>query len=179
MKILDSTSRLRSKQATILMAAWLLLGMTGCRMTGYSILPPYDTNIRTVYVPTFQSVTFRRDINQQLTMLVCQEIERRTPYKVVGKPDGADATLSGTINFAEKNVVVENLNNLPRQLTATLIVAVTLTDNKVVDKKDVNPAVVAQTFNFYPEIGESVEAAFYRTSEKMATEIVNMMEKTW
>ena len=157
----------------------LIIGVAGCRATGYSIRAPYDTNVKTVYVPTFQSVTFRRDINFQLTNLVIQEIERRTPYKVVGKPDDADTTLSGTINYAEKNVVVENPNNLPRQLTATVVVAVTWTDNKATEKTNTNPAVVAETFNFYPEIGEPVEAAFYRNSEKMAVQIVNMMEQTW
>ena len=164
----------------LLVAGVVALGVcTGCKLTGYSIRAPYDANIQTVYVPTFQSVTFRRDINLQLTELVIKEIERRTPFKVVGKPDEADTTLSGTINYSEKNVVVENPNNLPRQMTATLIVAVTWTDNKTVEKQNPNPAVVAQTFNFQPEIGEAVEAAFYRNSEKMATEIVNMMEQTW
>ena len=164
----------------LLVAGMAALGCcTGCKLTGYSLRAPFDTNIKTVYVPTFQSVTFRRDINMQLTELVIKEIERRTPFKVVGKPDGADSVLSGTINYSEKNVVVENPNNLPRQLTATLIVAVTWTDNIAEEKKAPNPALVAQTFNFYPEIGEPVEAAFYRNSEKMATEIVNMMEQTW
>ena len=39
----------------------------------------------------------------------------RTPYKVVGTPDGADTVLEGTINFANKNIVVENPWNLPRE----------------------------------------------------------------
>ena len=177
--------RCNSSRPTTGRRAWLVAGLatlagaTGCRMTGYSIRAPYDPNIKTVYVPTFQSVTFRRDINLQLSNLVIIEIERRTGYKVVGTPDGADTTLSGTINYSEKNVVVENPNNLPRQLTATIVVAVTWTDNNAVEKKAPNPAVVAETFNFYPEIGEPVEAAFYRNAEKMATQIVNMMEQTW
>jgi hypothetical protein len=157
---------------------------TGCKLTGYSVRAPYDLNVKTVYVPTFQSVTFRRDINLRLTELVIKEIERRTPYKVVGKPgdaaDGtlADSTLSGTINYSEKNIVVESPYNLPRQLTATMVVFVTWTDNKA-EPTNTNPAAVAETFNFYPEIGETAEAAFYRNCEKMATQIVNMMEQTW
>ncbi len=175
----DDTDPAISRRDALTIGLISILGVSGCRATGYSIRAPYDPNVKTVYVPTFQSVTFRRDINFQLTELVIKEIERRTPYKVVGKPDDADTTLSGTINYAEKNVVVENPNNLPRQLTATIVIAVTWTDNKAVEKKDTNPAVVANTFNFYPEIGEPVEAAFYRDSEKMATQIVNMMEQTW
>ena len=170
-----STTR---RAATIGLLA--MLALPGCRSgVGYSVRPPYDTNIKTVYVPGFQSITFRRDIQLQLTELVIKEIERRTPYKVVGTPEGADSTLAGTLNYAEKNIQVYNPNLFARQLTSTIIVAVTWTDNTLEEKKAPNPAVVAETFNFYPEIGEPVEAAFYRTAEKMAIQIVNMMEQTW
>ncbi len=166
-------------------AALLALGLAlatlgaGCKYNGYSIRAPYEASVKTVYVPIFKSITFRREVNLYLTELVIKEIERRTPYKVVGSPEDADTTLEGTITFAEKNVVIENPNNLPRQLTSTLVIAVTWTDNKAEEKKNPNPAVVADTFNFYPEIGETAEAAFYRTAEKMAVQIVNMMEQSW
>ena len=179
MRRLGTSERRTAGKSALGVGLLLLLVISGCKVTGYSIRAPYDTNVKTVYVPTFQSITFRRDLNLQLTELVIKEIGRRTPYRVVGKPEDADSTLSGTINYAEKNVVVENPNNLPRQLTSTIIIAVTWTDNKAEEKKPVNPAVVADTFNFYPEIGESAEAAFYRTCEKMATQVVNMMEETW
>ena len=159
----------------------LALGVTapGCKVTGYSIRPPYDTNIKTVYVPVFKSVTFRRDINLMLTELVIKEIERRTPYKVVGSPEGADSTLEGTVNFSDKNVILENPYNLPRQLTTTMVVMATWTDNKAEEKKPPNPAIISDTFNFYPEIGESAQAAYTRTCEKLAIQIVNMMEQPW
>ena len=163
----------------------ILLGLAlaalapGCKVTGYSIRPPYDTNVKTVYVSVFKSVTFRRDINIMLTELVMKEIERRTPYKVVGTPEDADTTLEGTINFSDKNVVLESPYNLPRQLTATMVVMATWTDNKATEKKPPNPAIISDTFNFYPEIGESAQAAYYRTCEKLAVQIVNMMEQPW
>jgi hypothetical protein len=152
----------------------------GCNGIGYSIRPPYNHEIKSVYVPVFKSITFRRDVNIMLTDLVIKEIERRTPYKVIQDPDEADSMLEGTVNFAEKNVVVENPYNLPRQLTATLIVYATWTDNHR-DKKDPipQPAAISETFNFYPEIGETSEAAFYRCCEKLAVQIVNMMEEQW
>jgi Lipopolysaccharide-assembly len=111
--------------------------------------------------------------------LVQKEIERRTPYKVVGNPAGADTTLEGTVNFSDKNVILENPYNLPRQLTSTMVVTATWTDNKAEEKKPPNPAIIAETFNFYPEIGESAQAAFYRTCEKLSVQIVNMMEQPW
>ena len=69
-------------------------------------------------------------------------------------------------------MIVENPFNLPRQLTATLVVTATWTDNKAEKKENTNPAVIAETFNFYPEIGETSQAAFYRCCEKLATQIV-------
>jgi hypothetical protein len=156
----------------------------GCgKITGYSIRPPYDKNIKTVYVQVFKSVTFKRDVNFMLTDLVIKEIERRTPYKVVQNQEEADSTIEGTVNFTEKNVVVESPFNLPRQLTATMIVYATWTDNNL-PKNDKEhppspPAAIMETFNFYPEIGETSEAAFYRCCEKLATQIVSMMEEPW
>ena len=154
------------------------LGLSGC---GYSLRAPYDTNIRTVYVPMFTSVTFRRDVNLMLTEAVVKEIGRRTPYHVVGTPDGADTTLNGTINWSDKNIVMPSPYNLPRQLSAMLISTVTWTDNTVKpeDRKNTNPSVVQEMFNFYPEIGDTAQEAFYKCCDKMAIQIVNMMEEPW
>lgn len=169
-----SETALSRRAAILSMAA---LALTGC---GYTLRPPFAENVRTVYVPMFRSTTYRRDLNQQLTLLVCQEIERRTPYKVVGKPEGADTTLQGSVDFAEKNIIVENPFNLPRQLVGTIVATVSWTDNRVGDARKVNaPAAVSSTVNFFPEIGESTEAAFYRVNQELAQQIVNMMEERW
>ncbi len=159
------------------LATLAALALSGC---GYTLRPPFAENVRTVYVPMFRSTTYRRDLNMQLTDLVCKEIERRTPYKVVGKPQGADTTLQGSVDFADKNIIVENPFNLPRQLVGTIIATVSWTDNRVGDARKVNtPASVSATVNFFPEIGESTEAAFYRVNQELAQQIVNMMEERW
>src|SRR3954468_21786320 len=106
-------SRIRRMRAWALVMAVVLAIPAGC---GYSIRAPFDPNIKTVYVPIFRSITFRRDVNFQLTQLVQKEIEKRTPFKVVGTPEGADMILEGEISFADKNIIVENPFNLPRQL---------------------------------------------------------------
>ena len=121
----------RVRVAALVLAA-VLAGPAGC---GYSIRAPFDPAVRTVYVPVFRSITFRRDVNFQLTELVQKEIEKRTPFKVVGTPEGADMILDGEINFADKNIIVENPFNLPRQLTATLIANVKWTHNPPLEKE--------------------------------------------
>jgi hypothetical protein len=170
-------TRFRRTLAIVLAAA----SLAGC---GYSVRPPYDAHIRTVYVPPFRSRTFRRDVNLMLTEEIIKEVERRTPYKVVGRLDLADATLEGEINFTDKNIVVENPFNLPRQLNATLTANVTFRDNKadkvVGDPIQNNGAMTVTTiYNFFPEVGETSEAAFLRACQKMAQEIVGAMEKKW
>ena len=145
-----------------------------------SIRAPYDTRIKTVYVPVFKSITFRRDVNLMLTELVIKEIERRTPYKVVGTREEADTILDGTINFADKNIIVENPFNLPRQLTATIQASVNWIHNPPLDyEKNRAPTLVSETVNFAPELGETSVTAFYRANQNLATQIVDMMETAW
>src|SRR5690349_4769187 len=72
------------------LAATAMLVLTFQAGCGYSIRAPYSKEVKTVYVPVFRSITFRRDVNLQLTELVIKEIERRSTFKVVGTQEGAD-----------------------------------------------------------------------------------------
>lgn len=171
--IIGRRGALRTTLAAVLSAS--LSG--GC---GYSIRAPYSKEIKTVYVPVFRSISFRRDVNFQLTELVIKEIERRSPYKVVGTQEDADTILDGTINFADKNLIVENPFNMPRQLTAQMNVSVSWTHNPpTAEEIDRGPTTIAETINFVPEIGETSLTAFYRVNQALAKQIVDMMEQPW
>lgn len=161
-----------------LMAALVLLLSTGC---GYAIRPPYSSNVRTVYVPVFKSISFKRDVNLQITQMVQDEIKRRTPFKVVGDPEGADATLDGTITFVDKNVMVENPNNLSRQVQGTIIASVRYYDNRSQDEKvkEIPPVLIAENAPYYPELGETTSLGMQKALKRMATQIVDMMEEPW
>jgi hypothetical protein len=149
----------------------------GC---GYSVRAPYDKSVKTVFVPVFKSNSFRRDVNTNLTDLVQKEIMNRTPYKVVGSPEEADTILEGTISFADKNIVVENPFNLPRELNATVNVSVKWTHNPPTDvEKSRPPTIIGETVNFVPEVGETSLTAFYRVNQNLAAQIVDMMEQPW
>ena len=161
----------------LLLVSLVTTPLVGC---GYSVRAPFDAAIRTVYVPVFRSISFRRDVNLQLTELVIKEIERRAGFKVVGTPDGADTILDGTVNFADKNLVVESPFNLPRGLVAMMNVSVNWTHNPPTKEElDRGPTVIAESVNFVPEIGETSSAAFYRTNMALAKQIVDMMETPW
>jgi hypothetical protein len=161
----------------LLVALLTSIALCGC---GYSIRAPYDKSIKTVFVPILKTQSFRRDMNLQLTELVQKEIGRRTPYKIVNSPDKADTILEGTINFADKNLVVENPFNLPRELTATINVSVKWTHNPPTEAEKLRgPTVISETVNFAPEVGETAMTAFYRVNQNLATQIVDMMEQPW
>ena len=152
-----------------------------CGGCGYSIRPPYRSDIRTVYIPIIKSTSFRRDINIELTNKLRVEIQNRTPFKVVGSPEGADSTLEGTITMVDKNALVESPNNLPRQIQGTIIVQLKWIDNRlsVEQKRDIAPTVVAESAPFYPELGETAQLGFDKAIDKMVRQIVGMMEEPW
>jgi hypothetical protein len=169
--------RFAARPALVLLLAITLIAQTGC---GYTVRAPFKTAVKTVYVPVFRSISFRRDENLQLTELVIKEIERRTPFKVVGSPEGADTLLDGQVNMTDKNTVVENPYNFPRQLSATVTVALKWTHNPPTEREqNSDPVLVSETVNFNPEIGESASTGFYRANQRVAQQIVDMMEDPW
>lgn len=171
--------RCRMARLTLAVAvATLTVAAAGC---GYHLRPPYNPKIRTIYVPIFKSSQFRRDLNFQLTQMVIEEIERRSFFKVVNDPDGADARLEGVISFQDKSLTVENPNNLPRHLQAMMQVNVTFVDNQTRARRTREiPAVgFSDTSPFYPEIGETTQLGFAKTMQRLARDIVNTMEEPW
>ena len=173
------TSRVPAARLSGTLIMIMLVGtmLSGC---GYTIRAPFDKSVKTVFVPVFRTQSYRRDLNLNLCEMVQKEIMQRSPYKVVGRPEGADTILEGTINFADKNTVVENPFNLPRELNATISVVVKWTHNPPTEaEKSKPPTTVSETVNFVPEVGETALTAFYRVNQRLAAQIVDMMEQPW
>ena len=169
--------RCRHRLPALVIAAAMLALHVGC---GYSLRNPYDTNIKTVFVPVAISNTFSRDLNLQLTELVQKEIMHRTPYKVVGNFENADTILEMKVQYADKNLVVENPTNLPLELNGTINIMAKWTHNPPTEaEKTRAPTMIMETINFIPQIGESRLAGFYRINQSLAAQIVDMMEKPW
>ncbi len=158
----------------------LFLFICGC---GYSLRPPYNETVKTIYLPMIKPGNrFRQDLNIRLTQMLRQEITTRTPYKVVGNPEEADVTLEGVVLFDNKNVMVENPYNLPRHILATLSVNVRLVDNRLgLEKRETlyPESRVSESAIFDPEIGEPAVVGFEKVMEKLVRDIVNMLEEPW
>jgi len=160
----------------------VLAGCAGYQVGTTSLYAPH---IRTVYVPMFESESFRRNLGERLTEAVMKEIENTTPYKVVSTPN-ADSTLRGRITADSKRVVVENWHDDPRQVDVNLQVQVDWVDRngnpiRPAQSMPLAPELVAVsgTADLFPEIGQSVATAQQQAIQRVAQQIVGMMESPW
>jgi hypothetical protein len=159
----------------------LLCGCAGYRMGADSLFPP---NVRTVYVPMFESNSFRRNFGERLTEAVVKEIEGKSTMKVVGSPE-ADSVLTGRILSETKRIAVESPSDGPRQVEVALVVQVTWADRRgdlMMDEQIPLPpelADVTQSAMLVPEVGQSLATAQQQAIQRMAEQIVGLMEVAW
>jgi hypothetical protein len=178
-------SKIRNPQSAIPYAALLLaLTLPGC--AGYQVgnRSLYAPDIRTVYVPMFESASLRRGLGERLTEAVVKEIELKTPYKVVGSPN-ADSVLSGSITSEIKRVTIEGPFDDPRQTELNLVVQVTWVDRRgdtiQAGAVPLPPAVadVEQSAKVVPEVGQSIATGHQQAIQRLAEQIVGLMEIPW
>jgi hypothetical protein len=88
----------------------------------------YDTNIKTVYVPTFTNRAFQttpfRGVEIDLQKAVVREIGQKTRFKVISDPDRADTELQANVVSIGKTVLNRNQQNLIREADIVLTVDV-------------------------------------------------------
>jgi hypothetical protein len=186
------------------LACSVLIAMTaalsGCgwdghfSLFGYTTRPNYDTSIRTVYVPIFKNDTLYKWREEDLTRYVIREIESKTPYKVVSSPLHADTELIGKIVNVNKQVINANQVGEVRQAQVIIgaqIIWRDLRPGKVGDVLSAprqggpgtpppgipaQPTLVTAMGQFETELGGSITQAQADALNKMAVQIVSMME---
>jgi hypothetical protein len=210
-----------------------ILVLAGCAsdghfdLLGYTTRPTYDDCIRTVYVPIFENVSFRRGLEFDLTRAVIREIEAKTPYKVASCREAADTELRGKIINRNRSMVLNNRLNEIREGEVALAVELTWLDLRpghvgevltqpdgargemlrgrdnigrmglnpmagpmmmeeqprgapLVDKEgNPLPVIVQPTATYVPELGGSVTSAEKQLVDRLAIQIVSMMERPW
>ncbi len=169
----------------VVAAVWLPFA-AGC--AGYFVgnATLFRPDLQTIYVPMFQSASFRPGLGERLTEAVVKEIELRTPYKVVGSLEKADSILSGRIVSETKRTVVENRYDDPRETAVQLQVEVQWVDRR---GRELTPmqsvplppemARIAAEATLVPEVGQSVATAHQTAVEQLARQIVGMLETPW
>lgn len=175
--------------AVACMVAIVVATASGCAGYRFGNNTLYAPNVRTIYVPMFQSDSFRTtpsiDIGERLHEAVCKEIENRTPFKVVGDEASADSVLTARVVADTKRMVVESPTDQSRMVEMNYQVLVTWADRggSVITTGDVPlPAAtvdVGQSANLVPEYGRSVASTQQEAIVRMARQIVSLMEEPW
>jgi len=159
------------------------LGCAGYRVGNATL---YNTQIQTIYVPVFDSASFRRHLGEQLTEAVVKEIELRTPYKVVGQPP-ADSILTGRILEEGRSTVIPSQVGGPRESAVRLLVQVAWIDNRGNLLRESGPIplpaagteTITESAELFPEYGQSTATAYQQAIQRAAQQIVGMMEEPW
>jgi hypothetical protein len=171
---------------SLLALCTIIAFLAGCSTYQIGNKSLYPEGIHTVYVPMFESDSFRRYLGERLTEAVMKEIEAETNYKIVSDQLHADSVLSGRIVGETKGVLINARTGDPRQLQSTLLVIVswvdqrgrTLRDNRVVPLPD-ELTDVTGTGNFVPELGQSGATSQQEAIHRVAQQIVGLMENPW
>ena len=182
--VTDGQPRAACRLRFCLLLSAFCLFLSGCaayQIGNGTLFPP---DITTVYVPMVESKSFRPDLGEALTEAICKQIEAETPYKVVGTPN-ADSILTARIISDTKRVVVENGFIEPRESEVNYQVQVTWANRKgdtiYQGAVPLPPGMVTigQSAAYIPEYGQSYTTSQYQVVQKLAKQIVGLMEKPW
>jgi hypothetical protein len=161
------------------------LAWTGCAAYRFGAASLYPPDIQTVYVPVFESDSFRRNLAEFLTEAIVKEIELKTPYKVVGTAQ-ADSVLSGKITTDTKRVIIEDKYDFPRETQVNMSVEVRWVHRRghLMNQPAAIPlpqdlVVLSGDGALVPEFGQSVATAQLQSIQSVAQQIVSLMEMPW
>lgn len=169
--------------------AWLFVGLVCCWVAaagcGYHVGAPFNPEIRSVHVPIFKSSSSRRFIEYQLTEAVQKQIQQRSHMRLV-KEEDADTRLTGRIIDMRKSALGQTENSDARELQLNLQVEVTWEDmrtGKILTQQRVplppEMQQLAAQGEFAPEVGQSLATGDQTVIDRLARNIVDMMEMPW
>jgi len=101
-------------------SAALILLITGC---GYSFTPTGEhiaTRIKTVFVDTFSNRTSEAYVENYLRQAFIDEFIKGRRFKLVGKPEMADAVLKGSIKSLTISHLSYDINNIAVEERVTM-----------------------------------------------------------
>lgn len=174
----------------VLAVTLLLVLCSGCAGWQIGNRSLYRQDIRTVYVPPVDSGSFRRSLGERLTEALVRQLEQKSSFKVVADPN-ADSILRCAIITESKTVISETRFDDPRDLDANFFVQVKWTDRNgnLIGPQSSNvplpasvvfdPSNIGESANFVPEGGQSLATAHLEAFQRIAQQIVGMMEAPW
>lgn len=160
------------------LAAGSLLG--GCSgASGYTNASLYPSDIATVYLEMFDNRSFRRGVEYTLTDALAKRIEAQTPYKIVSDRDRADSVISGQlVTIGEGILTIERETGRALE-QEVLLTAVVNWKNLKTGRLMLNNQNVTATASFSEFQSQDFTYASAVAANKLATNIVQMMENPW
>ena len=140
--------------------------------------------MRSFYLVQVEADPTRRHF-ARLTEAIGKQIEARSPYKVVGRPS-ADSVLECRIIEKSQRVSLVDGFNDARQKTGDLVLKVRWRDRRSQDLRQFDVPVwnegttqVTVSDSMIAEFGHSLLTSEQRQIDRIASQIVGMMESPW
>jgi hypothetical protein len=152
----------------------------GCDgMSGYSDELLYPAEISSVYVEMFDSQSFRRGVEYELSDALAKRIEAATPYKVISDRDRADSVISGRISSIGMSTLTserETGRSLEREVEIRAAVS---WKNLKTGEMLLNDMPVSGAASYSEWQEQSFEYASSLAANNLARRIVELMERQW
>ncbi|MBN1126278.1 MAG: hypothetical protein JXA82_14825 [Sedimentisphaerales bacterium] len=162
-------------------ATIVMVLLTGCDIGGldsYSNQWLYPDSVSTVYVEMFDSQSYRRGHEYDLTDAVCKRIEAQTPYKIISDRDLADSVLSGQLSIYAGVLAWERYEGVPLELETTAVVSVSWKNLRTGDLMINNEQVMASA-SYSTQLNQSFDYAADVAVNRAAARVVELMEVAW
>lgn len=165
----------RLTQVIMLAIATQSIGCAGYHLGNQYL---YRSDIRTVHVMMFESVSDRRFLGQRLTEAVIKNVELNTPLTITD-PQIADSFIRGRIIADNKRVAGKSIDDDPRTLQIAWVVEIDWVDRAGVPLMQLQSVKFNRDAEFVPEGGQSMATAQQRIIEQVARDVVSQMQMPW
>lgn len=162
--------------ALLLSLLCFLVPLAGCGYsTGFESGGLYRADIRTIAVPVFGTESFSRGDEVALTQAIVNQIESRTPYKVVSR-DRADTVLEGKITRVSASTVSSaRTTSLPQEQLYTVQIDLVWKDLRsgrvIVERRGLD-----QSSTYFSTLGESRAYGRQQAIDDLAAAIVSELQ---
>lgn len=166
-----------AREGALLLLALLSLNLGGC--AGYSGKSVFPRNIASVRLEMFDSLSYRRGVEYDLTDALAKRIETDTPYKIITSADRADTVMSGKI------VAIRQVGlSVERELGGILenefeIEAIVSWKNLKTGEFLIENESVKAAASFTPRQNQDTKYASMLAANNLAQKIVELMETQW
>jgi len=156
------------------------LVFSGCaEMGGYCGESLFPEEVNSVYVEMFDSRSFRRGVEYELSDALAKRIEAETPYKIVSDRNRADTVISGQIlsiseSWLSSEREVGRALEKELELRAVVNWKNLKTGELLIDNQSVSASA---SFSEWQNQGFGYASTF--AANNLARRIVELMEKQW